>query len=88
MKTETYSDHQQAKYQKLASQAAAVEARTTDENITKQRLAKLYLDAGQLWAEAAALRRSGSYAETRFNFCRAALIRLSRHDLASQLDAL
>lgn len=88
MKTETYSDHQQAQYQKIAAQAAAVESRTTEENITKQRLAKLYLDAGQLWAEAAARRRSGSYAETRFNFCRAALIRLGRHDLASQLDAL
>lgn len=88
MKSNTHTDQQQHAYQKLVTQAAAVEQRTSEENITKQRLAKLYADAGQLWAEAAARRRSGSYAETRFNFCRAALIRLGRHDLATQLDAM
>ncbi|QAX92377.1 hypothetical protein HWC07_gp125 [Pantoea phage vB_PagM_LIET2] len=76
-------------YHNLTMEAACVERRVNDSDITKARKAKLYTDAGICWLQA--MRRSKrdevTYAERRLDFCRAALIRLGRHDLAQQLDA-
>jgi hypothetical protein len=77
-------------YHEKATEAACVERRTNEENITSQRLAKLYADAGACWAAAAVRsnRVETTYAHRRFEFCRAALVRLGRADLVEQLDAL
>lgn len=77
-------------YHNLAMEAACVERRANEANITSQRLAKLYHDAGTCWAAAASrsTRTETTYAHRRFDFCRAALVRLGRADLVDQLDAL
>lgn len=76
-------------YHRMATEAAAVERLVNDKGITKARLAKLYTDAGVCWLQAMGRseRDETTYAERRLAFCRAALIRLGRHDLAQQLES-